>query len=62
MDKDKCPIVVRNALIDKFDGDVCATDKHISECDARDLFSEYCNWEGLIGYGQSLWVIVQEMT
>jgi hypothetical protein len=37
------------------------SDEDILQMDIRKMFSEYCQWEGLINYGPKLWNIVEEL-
>lgn len=36
-------------------------DDQISEMDAKQLFHEYCNWHGLINWGDRLWETMEEL-
>lgn len=37
------------------------SDEQIEAMDGETLFNEYCMWNGLIGYGFSLWNIVLDL-
>jgi len=41
--------------------DDTSRDDYIMSLSPEDVFDRYCNWEGLINYGYTLWHVMEEL-
>ena len=41
--------------------DDTSRDDYIMSLPPEDVFDRYCTWEGLLGYGYTLWHVVEEL-
>lgn len=55
MNIDKIPTMILGALRNRL------TDEAIQQASPREAFAQYCEWYGLIAWGDTLWDVIESL-